>query len=109
MSERSARGGAIMSRPIGLLRLPREVRFGFGARAAVASLASGFGERVAFVVDPFLADTDDFRAGVERPSIGERAARDQRAAARDHVVHLGHLRMTDPADRAVGALDTVAV
>jgi len=62
MSERSARGGAIMSRPIGLLRLPREVRFGFGARAAVASLASGFGERVAFVVDPFLADTDDFRA-----------------------------------------------
>ncbi|HWL77893.1 iron-containing alcohol dehydrogenase [Microbacterium sp.] len=51
-----------MSEHIGLLRLPREVRFGFGARRAVAGLAAGFGERVAFVVDPFLAETDDFRA-----------------------------------------------
>jgi len=51
-----------MSDHIGVLRLPREVRFGFGARTAVAGLAAAFGERVAFVVDPFLADTDDFRA-----------------------------------------------
>lgn len=47
---------------IGVLRLPREVRFGFGARASAADIAASFGTRVAVVADAFLADTDAFRS-----------------------------------------------
>nr|WP_274637321.1 iron-containing alcohol dehydrogenase [Microbacterium bovistercoris] len=44
----------------GVLRLPAEVRFGWGTSSAVPALATGFGDRVAFVVDPFLAQTAAF-------------------------------------------------
>ena len=44
----------------GVLRLPSDVRFGFGSRAALPSLAARFGNRVAFVADPFLARTPEF-------------------------------------------------
>ena len=44
----------------GLLRLPGEIRFGWGTRHAVPALAACYGTRVAFVVDPFLAQTDAF-------------------------------------------------
>ncbi len=44
----------------GVLRLPSDVRFGYGSRAALPSLAARFGNRVAFVADPFLARTPEF-------------------------------------------------
>lgn len=49
-----------MSGMIGVLRMPREVRFGFGARAAVPGLVAQFGPRVFVVADPFLATTPEF-------------------------------------------------
>lgn len=55
---------------IGVLRLPREVRFGFGQRNAVAALAATFGSRVAFVADPFLAGTPEFRHIVDAVEAG---------------------------------------
>jgi alcohol dehydrogenase len=44
----------------GVLRLPSDVRFGYGSRVALPSLAARFGNRVAFVADPFLARTPEF-------------------------------------------------
>ena len=44
----------------GVLRLPSEVRFGHGSRVALPSLVARFGNRVAFVADPFLARTPEF-------------------------------------------------
>jgi alcohol dehydrogenase class IV len=49
-----------MSAPIGVLRLPGEVRFGFGARAAIPRITTEIGSRVLVVADPFLATTHEF-------------------------------------------------
>jgi alcohol dehydrogenase len=49
-----------VSGPIGALRLPRDVRFGFDARAALPGVISRLGRRVFVVVDPFLATTTGF-------------------------------------------------
>ncbi|WP_082561617.1 iron-containing alcohol dehydrogenase [Microbacterium sp. Root61] len=49
-----------MSASSGILRLPRDVRYGYGVSAAVAELAAGYGSRVVFVADPFLATTPEF-------------------------------------------------
>lgn len=45
----------------GMLRLPREVRFGAGVHRAVPAIAAQIGHRAAFVVDPFLVDTPVLR------------------------------------------------
>ena len=50
-----------MSGPVGLLRLPGDVRFGPGARAAVPGLVASLGDRVFVVTDAFLATTEQFR------------------------------------------------
>ncbi|MFC6357089.1 iron-containing alcohol dehydrogenase [Luethyella okanaganae] len=54
-----------MNESIGVLRLPNEVRFGFGARAAIAPIVAGFGRRVLVVADPFIATTAEFAEVVE--------------------------------------------
>jgi len=46
----------------GVLRLPADVRFGWGARAAVPEIVAGMGSRVFVVADPFLATTEEFAA-----------------------------------------------
>ena len=51
-----------MSGGMGVLRLPSEIRFGWGARAAIPGLATSVGRRVAFVADPFLAGSEPFLA-----------------------------------------------
>jgi alcohol dehydrogenase len=54
-----------------MLRLPREVRFGWGVRRAVPAIAVGIGPRVAFVVDPFLLGTPTLASLVdEAASVG---------------------------------------
>lgn len=55
----------------GMLRLPREVRFGWGVRRAVPAIAAGIGPRIAFVVDPFLLGTPTLASLVdEATSLG---------------------------------------
>ena len=60
-----AAGGSDVTQGLGLMRLPTEVRFGWGARAAVPELVAGFGDRVLVVTDPFLATTTHFRDMVD--------------------------------------------
>lgn len=60
-----AAGGSDVTQGLGLMRLPTEVRFGWGARAAVPELVAGFGDRVLVVTDPFLATTSHFRDMVD--------------------------------------------
>lgn len=57
-----------MTEGIGVLRLPGEVRFGFGARAAIAGLTTAIGSRVFVVADPFLATTEEFARVVDEIS-----------------------------------------
>lgn len=49
-----------MNAPVGLLRLPADVRFGPGVRAAVPGLVASLGDRVFVVTDAFLATTAQF-------------------------------------------------
>ncbi|GAA2077886.1 iron-containing alcohol dehydrogenase [Pseudolysinimonas kribbensis] len=49
---------------IGVLRLPRTIEFGWGARAALPRIVSPLGRRAFVVVDPFLATTPAFREAV---------------------------------------------
>jgi alcohol dehydrogenase class IV len=44
----------------GVLRLPDDVRFGFGVRAGIADSVAALGRRVFVVADPFLATTAPF-------------------------------------------------
>jgi alcohol dehydrogenase class IV len=48
--------------PLGLLRLPSEIRFGAGAVTTVAATVAGFGHRVLACADPVLAATPEFAA-----------------------------------------------
>lgn len=50
-----------MNGPVGLLRLPTDVRFGPGVRAAVPGLVASLGARVFVVTDAFLATTEQFQ------------------------------------------------
>lgn len=45
---------------IGVLRMPDEVRFGFGVRQGLPTAIRAFGRRVFIVADPFLATTAEF-------------------------------------------------
>lgn len=45
---------------IGVLRLPDEIRFGWGASRSAPRIARSFGERVLVVADPFLSGTAAF-------------------------------------------------
>lgn len=54
--------GSATTNRFGMLRLPAEVRFGRGARAAVPDLLATLGARVFVVTDPFLATTEQFQA-----------------------------------------------
>jgi alcohol dehydrogenase len=54
-----------MSAALGVLRLPDEVRFGYGVRAGIADAAAALGRRVFVVADPFLATTPEFDAVLE--------------------------------------------
>ncbi|MFH8249131.1 iron-containing alcohol dehydrogenase [Microbacterium sp. B2969] len=81
---------------IGVLRLPRDVRLGFGQRHAVPALATGFGSRIAVVADPFLAATPEFR---------EIVAAMEAAGARTLVVTDVPAELPVPA--VVAAADTV--
>jgi alcohol dehydrogenase class IV len=51
-----------MSGATGQLRLPADVRFGWGSRTAIPELAAAMGRRVFVVTDAFLARTDAFVA-----------------------------------------------
>src|SRR3954471_2822331 len=57
----AADGGAMF----GALRLPRQILFGAGQRAAVPRILADNGSRVFVVADPFVAGTPDFRRVVE--------------------------------------------
>jgi len=46
---------------LGVLRLPRSVEFGWGARACIPGALASLGRRVFVVVDPFLASSAPFR------------------------------------------------
>lgn len=46
----------------GVLRLPDDVRYGYGMRRGLAPAVRAFGARVFVLADPFLAGTDDFAA-----------------------------------------------
>lgn len=47
-----------MSTPIGTLRLPARIHFGYGSRAQLPQLLRLHGTRVLAIVDPFLVDTE---------------------------------------------------
>ncbi len=47
---------------IGVLRMPAEVRFGYGVRAGIPAAVRALGSRVFIVADPFLATTPHFDA-----------------------------------------------
>jgi alcohol dehydrogenase class IV len=49
-----------MSAALGVLRLPDDVRFGYGVRAGIADAVAALGRRVFVVADPFLATTPEF-------------------------------------------------
>lgn len=51
---------------IGVLRLPRDVQFGSGARAGLARAVATFGDRVFVAVDPFLAEKADFQQALQQ-------------------------------------------
>ncbi|MEV1128758.1 iron-containing alcohol dehydrogenase [Agromyces sp. NPDC049794] len=54
-----------MTGAFGLLRLPTEVRFGWGARAALPELLAMLGGPVFVVTDSFLVTTEQFRETLE--------------------------------------------
>lgn len=54
-----------MPEPLGTLRLPARVHFGYGARAQLPEIVAVHGRRVLAVVDPFLEKTPHFTAVLE--------------------------------------------
>ena len=53
-----------MSSGLGVLRLPDDVRFGYGVRAGIPDAVAALGRRVFVVADPFLATTPEFHGVV---------------------------------------------
>ncbi|GAA1466295.1 iron-containing alcohol dehydrogenase [Microbacterium thalassium] len=54
-----------MTGALGILRLPSDVRFGYGVRAGIATATAAIGRRAFVVADPFLATTPAFAETVE--------------------------------------------
>lgn len=54
-----------MSVELGVLRLPDDVRFGYGVRAGIPEAVAALGRRVFVVADPFLATTAHFDSALE--------------------------------------------
>ena len=53
-----------MNTGLGVLRLPDDVRFGYGVRAGIPDAVAALGRRVFIVADPFLATTPEFHGVV---------------------------------------------
>lgn len=59
----------------GILRLPRSIRFGYGARAGLPRAVAELGSRAFLVVDPFLATTEHFRTAARALEVAGAAVR----------------------------------